>query len=311
MQIAVWLVAAVILVDTAAEEPLKTEALKAWETTQRKCPTHVSASGVAEYPESKIVEVSRFEFARCGDSMFLLQEKQVTESGTPSESYSISVLNPHYAFVLTRARREQAWVLSRIAMAGTEEYDSSVIRMRLHQAMASWKRIVVADALLSDILGFAECTFADLAGDSSRCEMRFKRFGDTPIPTRFGIKFRASEGVVVLNKSRSWAMESARYKLGNDLASSDVRVECQYDSESDASPTAVKYTTENGTSTSKVLEVDFGDRYSEQDFRLTAFGLPEPEGVPAARSNRVWYVGIGAVALIFSGVWLLRRRGRG
>jgi hypothetical protein len=61
---------------------------------------------------------------------------------------------------------------------------------------------------------------------------------------------------------------------------------------------------------SRVISVGFTDK-AESDFRLSAFGLPEPMGMPAVDGTRSrWYLGLAAagVTAIGIGVWLRTRR---
>jgi hypothetical protein len=306
--------AAAALSGAAAEVPSKSELLDAWHAAQQRRPTLVvhEEEDKAD-PTSPTLRKNRFEFRRSGDEMCFVDDRVDFASSKREERHDCWVVNEHYAFVVRRPSTDHDWVLMRFAKVGSNDYEWYKTRLAFHEALSSWRGGVVADSPLSDILSLTKVSLKLRDEDAEHCELKFEQDDAKQTTTRYGFKFQPTQGTIVLGKQRQWCVESARLTFGKDADSWEKTIECRYDSETDILPREQVSTWSGGSDVSyfRLVEVDYGNRFSAGDFRLTAFGLPEPEGVPAARSNRVWYVGVVAVALIFSGVWLLRRRGRG
>jgi hypothetical protein len=308
----VW--AAAALSGAAAEVPSKSELLEAWHAAQQRRPTLVVHEEEDKAnPTSAASRKNRFEFRRSGDEMCFVDDRMDFAASKREERHECWVINEHYAFVIRRPSTDREWVLMRFAKVGSDDYEWYKTRLSLHEKLSSWRGFVVADAPLSDILSLTKTSIKPTADDVEHCQMEFEQFGEKEAITQFGWRLQPMKGTIVLGKRRQWCVETARLTFAGDTEATEQVIKYHYDSESDTLPREQVKSWSGGSDVSyfRLVEVDYGNRFSAGDFRLTAFGLPEPEGIPAARSNRVWYVGVVAVALIFSGVWLLRRRGRG
>jgi len=279
--------------------------MKSWEKIRQQRPTHVKLSYDGEYPKSNSADHDQFEFKRHGENMLFMEKRNSTIEGKTTNVIECWVVNEHYAFVVNRVSEDSGWMLSRFRMAGTEDYQKFAERLRLFEATTCFPGVTVKDAYLWEIVDNTNCEFVENEGDQDRCRLVFRRKGAEPFRTGVGLKFWPKEGTIVLNKQNGWVVESA---VLLDSKGNEETVQYTYGERSDFVPVETVAESEVLIIKKRLTEHGFDNRSVESDYRLAAFGLPEPSGVPSSGPRWLWYVGVCAVFLLFVGGWLVRRR---
>lgn len=284
---------------------LRDDALSSWERMREQRPTFVKLTCKRAYPQQEIVHDNRFEFGRRGENRRFAEDRDESHKGRRSREHNCWVVNDQYAFVVARASEQTGWMLKQVALRGTDDYQALVQRLDFLEATSAFGGLIVADAPLADIVANTECEFTDVEGDPLRCILTFRRKGERKFTSTFGFPFHPEKGAIVLNKEKGWVVESAEL---THAGGSKVTETYRYDGETGAMPAEMLHKTDTGYRCVTVQELSFDKGFSESDFRLTAFGLPEPSGIPSTAPKKLWYVGIASVLLVFAGIWLMRRR---
>jgi hypothetical protein len=254
----------------------------------------------------------RFHFKRSGDSSVYESERQVTEDGTKSVDCDVWGANPDYRFYLTRDALDRAWVVRELrrsmADAASNEgdyarqFDLAALLMfdePLPAIFASrYTTIESADEVVVDGKKLARVTFRYHVPKGAR---------DPALDPAFG---RVVQGTLLLNPAEYWRTVDAQLSLTRNRT-----MHWTY-SINPAFPRMLSVYEYRGLTPDQdaserceYQRVSYDCSFSAAEFRLPAYGLPEPPGMEASRSfGLAWVLGFAGIAAIVVGIWLMRLR---
>lgn len=266
---------------------------------------------------------STYEFKQDGDSRLLLIQQNGKDLAKGAARGDLRALNADYGFELSRKNSGSPWVLS--SLVQTQSSGAAHLRRSLDRYF--------------DMSLTRPVTLAALHGD-----MRVRLHGDTPgfsviavtpslqidretVRLQFSYETRLDDarlgltGSLILDPHRSWIITDydALYwsVLANQRREARIKGLIEYRNTSDGFPIVHRITSFNTKLPEKadsyrdkrVWEYELRETSADTgEFRLSAFGLPEPAGSESPREPR-WYLWIiGGAALVGMMFWAVRRR---
>ncbi len=218
------------------------------------------------------------------------------------------VLNEHYAFIVKQASADAEWTLDAFGKPGEDVYAYVNRHMKIFEYTTCFRGVLLMDCPLLELTqntGFVVLSSSEDRG-LTKVEFRF----DVPKDKRtsLGLPLSAMEGVVWLDPSHQWRLDSFNLRVAGGT---ERQTKCKYGPDSRLIVTGREFHTGDFVETAKVNDYSFDDRFAAKEFRLSAFGLPEPEGIETP-SNRFWYWywGVAGILLLFVGAWAIRRQKR-
>jgi len=260
--------------------------------------------------ENKIVYSNHFELKQREGCSFFLEQYGVEGGDEEGRRGQISAVNPYYAFTLKRKTSESPWAA---AGAGKElwnaEYAPSHLTEWILRAPYTFVAIVnTLEARLDD----PEFSINKVApvddGDGQFLKVEFKY---DPVKNKNHKPLRS--GWVLLDTKRYWVMRAFEARTLWGDGSRDFAARFEYNDTPDDFPilktilVTAKIPTKN-RSFESVYSYQLQERdLPEREFRISAFGFPEPPGAP--RIGTPWYVWFIALAFASLAVgWYFRRR---
>lgn len=258
-----------------------------------------------------------FHLKRRGDSVVYTSRERLIEADgkQQGEHYSCYGRNSDYWFELAKSRAEDPWSLARLAL-GPEDPDVAYFEKYLHIFVTSidMGTLLIHDDLISRLLDAPSCTVLRCDevqhGNDRLLEVEFKYDAAKDEKNVLRLAARSMHVKALLDPARSFSVREATTVLSKSgYESHDV-----YDSEPGHDQIKRSRTSEwtsGGQRYSEALNVatvSFERRFAESEFRLPAFGLPEPEGFERGRPYLTWFLGLLAVSLVVGGLWLFSRR---
>jgi len=292
-------------ISTGAVASLKDDALQAWVELQTRRPTHVVYSRHSEYSPDHKTDC-QYEFKRRGGSMSFFERQENLIDGKAELYIDCFVVNERYYFHVSRISDGSQWMLRRFYAAGTKGYQAFAERVLRYGELCCFPGIRVANVLLPDIVKNTDCDFEPIEGDQTHCRLEFRRKGTERFRTSNGLIFAPLNGIIILDTT-SWVVESVVWHTDGD-PKAELTVRYCYNEKDSVVPE--EWTSKRGGATEihRVSEYSTSRTIPDRDFRLTAFGLPEPSGGSGGKRTGLWCAGIAAVILLFVGIWLVRRR---
>lgn len=218
--------------------------------------------------------------------------------------------NGQYAFELLRNRQSQKWLVTNIGDAAgnssiAAELNDDVLKFFARRCLVVC-RCLLPELVADDGFSVLDVTEPDAHG-LVRVDCQY-----TPHEEPW-YKFRS--GSLWLNPARSWVL--VRYSASvvevNQASPTSYDAVFEYDDNSEL-PLLKRYKevmkSPQGKEAHVLIEFsnhEHFDSLPEDEFRLTAFGLPEL-GIPTPRTNYGWWVSLlVGVACLAAGAWFARR----
>ncbi|MBI2805190.1 MAG: hypothetical protein HYX68_09460 [Planctomycetes bacterium] len=238
---------------------------------------------------------------------------------------NLDAYNRDYSFSLTR-KKDRAWVLAESALKIAKR------KLRADQIDDSVKRSWAYSPVTIRVLHLAELVKQPNFKVVSVQAVAKDNLIEVAFDNKHSVKNEPfcsiQGGKLYLDPSRSWCLRSAVVKNEYANGADESRHILGF---SDQSPNSciprrlviesIGYDIPDGKtitekrSVTRRIKVDFEVEEpvilpADEEFTLSAFGLPEPEGIERASSRwYLWFIAIAAVSLIV-GFYLLRRSGR-
>ena len=309
-----------------------TEAPKAWEEyrsfAERLSGTFTAQTAVIELDGKRIPVggTTRFDIKQKEDHHLFAYEQVAQPT---SEEARAQAANPRYAFRLTRPKGKTDWMLSQLDLkildGSTVDRDGQPLQERIHHSVA--RHFEVDWLPLSSVI--RQPTFkvlrATAVNRDSRELVRIDFDNGHPLPTGknyAGRYITLQSGSLLFDPDHYWCLAESR--IMRDSASGD-------DSGPFQRPNETTYEYREGTGRFPILtrvvsrikpipakKTSGSDGLSEYDLRespepedeeftLTAYGLPEPVGMELPRRSRAWlWFSLGGVAVLAVGLVLRR-----
>lgn len=300
---ALFLLTAISLASGASQPQTLEEAQRGWEEIQRST-DHFrgvaieTCEAVAGLPATESWK-TRQEFAFSGES--ILYKFAVLEGEPVPES--VQAINPDYAFNI-KGDGEGKWSLRHVG--GSER----VQKQLTHTAQPLYISTIIDMEPLPWLVsqpGFKLKRISDVStSEETLAKMEFE---STAV---FRPDYRITGGTITLDVERLWAVRDYSVNIQLDAPGTVVsRVE--YDPANKTFPIPVRAVKDQKFTSAGVhrrYTIDYQSfekaKTPESEFRLTAYGLPEPSG-----SGRLWqFVLIGGLVLIAAAglIYVSRRR---
>jgi hypothetical protein len=243
-------------------------------------------------------------------------------------TYSVYAENAYYAFALKRKSADFPWVLTDIRkkqpgvdLKLPDDYRNEGIGQGIQTALTTpaWSKL--ADLVRQPSFQVRRAAIVNQDG-LELVQIDF----DNAHPLKQGQFEPVQSGTVLLDPERSWCLRGyeihARFENALDVCRSDI-IEIR-DSSSPHIPlpvhiadTTISQATEAGyvgqrVTKSSDLRYDLLEPHPlpDNDFRLAAFGLPEPEGSVTQPWWSLWAIGASLLCIAAAGIWwwFLRRK---
>lgn len=307
------------------------EAPKAWEEykhyVDRLNGTLVMSAGT---PETGITR-TRALFKSTADSRMVEVQYQLAE---PSQHQRIFAFNSAYAFTLDRKSTGSSWLLMELEL-GANKRLGGITGLQSHER--AWAVLIKGSGwrLFPDLLrqpNFRVTGASLVQRDGGHyVQIDFENQHPHLDKAAQGIDLAefdpVQSGTLVLDPDHCWVLRSCREQVRypHHWGSKECEIELEDPSARYLLPKRVVFTgtydsDQTVRSTSKD-EWEFNINSSaraprEEEFRLSAFGLPEPVGVPPLRRSHAWLwiilagVGLLVLAVVFNraGKWYKRQR---
>jgi hypothetical protein len=274
------------------------------------------------YVENKLEDHYRFEYKHNASCRLCL-----TQSLLPHEpSGSVCSYNTKYSFILTRRSLDHPWVLR--GYHWRQEGETIPEMKELHDIeLKPLSRLIRADT--SDLVKLVNRkTFRVLRvvslqqGNEELVRIEFDNSHEPAFRSTKDFE-PIQSGVLLLDPRRYWCLRGCELSSKYSNADAKIRMEVELQERFDDFPVPRRITVtsqqvrEGNERLRTVWETEY-DLYEpsrfppEEEFTLSAFGLPEPVGVAWERPVRwyVWLVVVGVACLLAGGVFygLSRRR---
>jgi len=263
-----------------------------------------------------------------GKRLTRVYERNEGESGTKEHDEEVFGINPHYAFQLGRKSANSPWAVRQLVDLSKESGPERHVSMFELHARLMAEPVKLDHDLLGEAVG--QPTFRVV-----RCQT-IQREGEELVEVLFSYPHeenprppynRAQSGTLVLDPKRFWLVRSCDLKASSGTINKQVKGIVST-SKSLPIPKLVAreelwtFTAEqvakglpanNKWANREEYDLDEPVRLpDDEEFTLTAFGLPEPSGVEGKRPTR-WYLWVGLAGigcLVLSAVFAWRKRGR-
>lgn len=297
------------------EDRFPSEPMRCWADFQHQTADGTITCSMAGRFDSE-EERHTYEFKSNGSTRLVLVRDFVGEG---KERETVYCQNSKYAFVLTRRAHDAAWVLESLHIPFDADAGQNIER-RLRDSVAPFAPMTHLNMVnLKDIVG--QPTFAVTAlayGDRERASGLVKlgfvvrKDADESAPV-------VQEGTLWLDPDNYWSVREASVRLigqEGEEGQLEIRIDLQ-DCDGIPIPRSIRndvtWRLPNGeSSVSNVLMSDYtysSSAPSKDEFRLTAFGLPEPRGFDEGHSWWLYLALLGA-AMICLGYAAFRRSRR-
>ncbi|MFO0845807.1 MAG: hypothetical protein U0797_26060 [Gemmataceae bacterium] len=253
-----------------------------------------------------------------------LVEEEAINLESKKKEIAVYCFNPEYLFTLQRRSGKDAWVLTNLILRKDEnEPIPDTYKDHIGQGMQH--------ALF--LLGYSELAqFVKQPTFKATNAARVTHDGDECVSIDFdnphSLKEKPFEpvqgGTILLDPKRSWCLRGFQVRTLYSNAAGTERAEkiLLRDSKAEGLPLPVqivasrkdidtapgKGSAEFVSSTSTTFDLDESAPPAREEFRLTAFGLPEPPGARKPWRWHWWAAGAGVVCL--AGSYLFRRLSR-
>ncbi|MBI2807984.1 MAG: hypothetical protein HYX68_23620 [Planctomycetes bacterium] len=228
------------------------------------------------------------------------------------------VANENYAFELgKRKKKTDSWLIKRI------------FKNRSHQDAQSFVSSEVVDESFGGVFGIYKASMPSVlkqvgfrvtnAKTIWRDGKRLIAVGFSCIEGKNGGEGQYVNGVVNFDPERFWAVVDfhGKYIWQGGMIRSEMQGTYEYVLSKTGLPIPkLSLIKVRGVQAGEPLNFDVKNEYvaeqrepSWEEFTLTAFGLPEPPGMPAVRCRSYWYLWVLAAAAVAIAVgWAFRRR---
>ncbi len=336
----VVIVAAVATAPTALADPLlearfKNEAPRKWDELLGVAKRYAGRSTYQKYEAEKgrrkLLEHFTSEWKCAGDNALVTIRTYASEQEDSLVSEDVTAANPYYLFRLERRSANADWLLRDVELnppAGEEAAvgsPPSQIRKCYRQFCAG---LVVGERELPDVVGDPKYRFTV----TGNVQPEPGNPALIRVPCAFVVEARnkrftnSFKGFMVLDSERYWV--PTRYEFDINYVDNPVKhsshqvMECAYDTDNGVpiltSVTMTHSVPDEAGGVARQIEkvsrhsIRRAGRLDDADFRLSAYGLPEPVGVPVTGSSRLylWLIlsGILCLGLGLCFSWLIRRK---
>jgi hypothetical protein len=313
--------------ETNHEDDLKNqfqqEAPKRWEEYAQKVAQfqgRFSFQLTQELKKLKAKDVWELKKGNRGRELLLLTSEWTSEDKPPRKTFEVYGLNPRYGFVLRRESPSSPWLL--IGLAGPQADSLSEFKSKHFDK--------VVDSYVNDLVRVHRDRLIDIVQQPEFRVIRTRRvqrLGEELAEVTFDcpreVKARGNPvqgGTLVLDPRRFWCIRSYDVRTKTASGRGHLKFQVVNWEEVDGLPVprhAVLHTesTNDGHKNKQKWQFEYDlsvpDRLSpDGDFTLSAFGLPEPEGLGRGRGIR-WYLWAGVLGVVcLSLAVLLRWRAR-
>jgi hypothetical protein len=222
----------------------------------------------------------------------------------------VSVVNPVYAFKLSRRTPDNGWLLEQLDLHGNgKAFAGKPVRDLLMDFIPV---TLVYNTLLSSFMQDKYFKIlrasAMQQGDQNFIRIEFEYTG----PQDFKRSFEpVRSGSIILMPDSYWLVKEWQVKTRYSNGIGEAKAEIMYKSTASGFPILVRRieclkSHSSGRTSDSVLEYDLHESSSlpgDEKFRLSAYGLPEPQGVIWKKSSSwyLWFIGAAIVFLAASG----------
>jgi len=300
---------------TRGQQKIEPEILESWKRYKAKL-SHAQGeySGTSKRRHGTDSSVGNVEVKFAFTSGCQRVELVETETGTVKPSRQLICRNPKYSFRLDL--RENGWLLREVVMAGEEP---SSVRDSLHDKLDAWlaclnclnaiERTQLLD--LADDLRWTEPQEGQTKALNLIKERRLKSGPNTITYHKLSLQLNADHYHTLQSARAEWLMNKTEGILeitASQQMNGGIPVPTRLVSRQ-TYPTIPGGDLEITTDTS--FRIDPSVELPDQDFTLTAYGLPEPVGITWSKPtpNYVWpLVAAGGCVVLALGFRFLARR---
>ena len=260
----------------------------------------------------------RFRLKRRGEAITYEEERNTISDGKARLESDVWGVNSDYRFHISRKTAEHPWVVRELVRSEKDDASDLSRNLRIYTTSIDLSAVLVYDESLPEIFAspYIKIKSADEIEKNGRPLARVSFEFLAPKGFKGAALELSSFGQVVggtlwLDPNQNWRAVEAQL-----LRIDKAKVHITYS----VTPTIPKLLSArivdgvspeiSWTETLKYSEVSYDCDFSENDFRLPAYGLPEPPGMERASGfGLAWILGLAGVAIIVAGIWILRARG--
>ena len=224
--------------------------------------------------------------------------------------------NRGYSFQLRRADRNRPWTLLQLEMKTEGEVrgvNGTQLDVTARTAGGFPIQIDVASGV--DLLSSPCVVLDDLSRANNLVHLTF-HVREDKVNDAKALGFRYRQAALTLDPTRNFAIVRSDWV---DENGDHVIREREYVNSDDSSQRSLackwrgfhrnKQGKESSLSLTEVKTVKLGTRVNPEEFRLSAFGLPEPgEILVDQRGKSWWWIGSGGLVIVLAGLWVYRRQ---
>lgn len=286
------------------------EAKEHWSKQEALLPTEVEyfEQSVLEDRGDQLQNWVRVNYSRHGQ---LAIDRQVMTLNNGESTFSETgyILNSRYAFKVSRNSENANWILKSVVHPESSGYQSIADRLVFYREQCGRMGFLMQGSTFST---YIEDPHLEIIQAEKLSEQQFSVSFKVNAPDTYrrpdGIPFYSTEGRILFDPSNHWRLVESRVQQKNGWT---VTTRPSYLADRGNVPVKIHASEEDTRKYHRTRELksySLSKTFPESDFRLPAFGLPEPEEF-APTTRWPWYLGIGAVALIFLGL-VIRHKSR-
>lgn len=302
-----------------ASEAIAENVSKCWSRLLKsEGPAEYRAVVVAEGSDDNYYRRYVSHMKRRGDSVVYLSHEKLTHPNgeRADEKHTCFGRNEDYAFQLTKTHEDAPWILRRLALRSTDP-DRAYINRYLHIFLSSidLRSLLVEDQLLPRIVKSPASSGLKYSqvehGGQALVALELDYHPTNNEKTVLGLPARSMHARVLLDPSRSFVACEATTTRNGGKSERHEAIKCDAEHPLIVRSRVAEWNKggKHYTATHNAEIVSYDRHFAPEDFRLSAFGLPEPEGFEQGRVGYIpWILGMAAVTLILGGLWRMSRK---
>ncbi len=302
------------------EERFQTEAPQAWDRYRERA-KRLQGSVKITYlyltPVRKTDE-QRLELKQRGDCALL--EMPGTNRPDTSRTEELYVINPHYAFHLTRQGAAEGWAIAGLVPSPRGKTPFGIFPNKTVEALTTYPYNFALSAGIGRAIPRDPEFLLKRASSENRDGRALVRVEFEYAAPKDQPKVPSVVGWALYDPKRYWSLVATEaHNSWTAIAglTTTNAVAYEYQNSQDGFPNTKrivvhgrKISTEGTFDFEHTYELDLREADApERDFTLSAFGLPEPKGMAIPRSSRwyLWFIA-GGVGCLLVGFLIWRRR---